>query len=122
MEIRGIAQNVADFKRPRFLALNPIGVDMIDNRNRVLVADFAGEHQRIIKRAFNRDHFCPVNKRLGQFAQRNIGVGQQYDTLQSRARGIGRRRRTGIAGGRAHDCPCAFFDALWSRPASCLGL
>ena len=54
---------------------------MVDDGDWISGADFAGEPQSIIKRAFNRQDFGPMNERLRELAEGDIGVWEQHNAV-----------------------------------------
>ena len=85
---------------------------MVDDGDWVRRAYLLHQPQGIVECPFNRQHFGPMNQRLREFPQSDIGIREQHHTVQPRPCRIRRRRRARVAGGRANDGFCAFFDSF----------
>ncbi len=72
------AEVLDDLERRRLLTLEPEGVDRVDERDRVLVAELAHERERLVEVAAQRDDARAVHERLGELARRDAPVGHDH--------------------------------------------
>ena len=84
----GAFPNWSTTSNARLLAFDSIRIHGVYKRNRMLRRNLAHNFQRAVKIAFNRNDLRSVNHRLGELAQRNIVVRNDYDTIQSATSGI----------------------------------
>ena len=103
MKIRRVAQRIANLKRRRLLAFQPVRIDAVYHFHLIRLAQFAHNLQCLIKIPLHRERLRAVHQRLGQLAICNLPFREKYHALDSGPRRVGRRRGTGIARARAHD-------------------
>ena len=84
-----IPKSVNQFEGGRFLALEPIGVHRIHQRDRVLIRHFPNDVQCPVEVAADGEHFSAVDQCLGQFSLSDIAVGNQYECTHSCTTRIG---------------------------------
>ena len=96
---------VADLEGGGLLARQPVRVDRVHERDRVIVPDgqIADDPERGIEVPVDRHHTGPGDQRLEQLAGRDPALRQDDDRLQPGGRAVGGRRRGGVARRGAHD-------------------
>ncbi len=113
-QIRRAAQPVTDLKRGRLLPFQPVRVERVDQRDRLLLGDLHHQREGIIERALHLHHLRAVGHRAGQFARRHFALRNQHDRAQPGSGSVGRSGSGRIAGGgadhRLHAAPGGFAD------------
>jgi hypothetical protein len=110
--IRSAAEFFNDLERGGLLSLQAIRVDGVHDRHRRLARHLFDKLHAGVEISLDLDHDRTMNHGLRQFAERDLAVRNQHEAGDAGARGIGRRRRRGVAGGRADDGAAALFHRL----------
>ena len=108
-------QVLADLERGGLLALEPVRVDRVDERDRVLGPAPVSSRtiaQRLVEVAVDGEHPRAGGLRLEQLAGRDLALGQDDDDLEPGRRAVRGRRGRGVAGGGADDRPGALLERL----------
>src|SRR5579875_748717 len=108
----GVAEDVADLESCRFLPLDPVRVDGVDDGDGGTVAEGTHEIQSSVEIATYLQHTRPVNQRLRQLAEGDETVGYQHRAGEAGPAGVGGRRRRSVARAPAHHRPGALFHRL----------
>ena len=95
------AEVVADLEGGRRLAVDPVRVDVVDQRDRVflLLGHLADNRQRLVEVALDGDDLRAGDERLDQLAQGDLALRQDDDHFQPGGGAVGRGRGGGVAGG-----------------------
>ena len=103
--VRGPAEIVTDLERGGLLPLEPMRVDRVDQRDRVVrpVDQVAHDPQGDVEVPVDGDHPRTGDERLEQLAHRDLAAGQDDHDLQPGGRAVRRRRGGGVPGRGAHD-------------------
>ncbi|OPZ92262.1 MAG: hypothetical protein BWY73_00877 [candidate division TA06 bacterium ADurb.Bin417] len=110
--VGGVAQAVDDLEGAGLLPLDPVGVDRVDQGDRVPVAEGAYQLQGLVEVALDLDHPGAVDEGLGQLAEGDLAGGDDYQRLESGPGGVGGRRGRGVAGRGADDRLLALLPGL----------
>ncbi len=92
---------VHHFEGGRLLALEPVGVEGVDQGDGVALGHVADDGQGPVEVALHRQHLGTVEKRLGQLPLGHIAVGNQHEGPHAPPAGIGGRGGRGVAGAGA---------------------
>ena len=93
-----LAQLLDDLERRRLLPFDPVGVDRVDQFDRVLLRQLAHDPQRVVEVALQGDDPRPVHQSLGELADRDLPLRHDHRPAQAGARRVGRRAGRGVAG------------------------
>ena len=72
------SERVDDLEGRGLLALDPVGVDRVDQRHRELVGQAAGQPQAVVEVALDLQQPGAVHQRLGQLAGGDLAVRHQH--------------------------------------------
>ena len=112
VDVGGVAQLVDDLEGGRLLALEPVGVDRVDERHGVGLGQLPDDAQAVVEIAVHGDERRAVDDRLRQLPRRDLARGQDDGRLQPGGHGIGRRRGRRVARrGACHDLDAGLQDA-----------
>ena len=100
--IGGVPQRVANLEGRRFLPLDAVGIDGVDQRDGVAVGDFHHHRQGVVEGAFDLHYLRAVGHRSGQFSGGHLPLGDEYHRLEAGAGCVGRRRGRRIPRGGAN--------------------
>src|SRR6185437_13821050 len=101
VDVGGVAERVHDLERRRLLALQTVRVDRVDQRDRVVDGQLAGQLEAVVERPVDLQQLRAVNQRLGELADRDLALGDEHGAGQAGPGRVGGRRRGRVAGGGA---------------------
>ena len=113
--VRGAAELFDDFEGRGFLTLQAEGVDRVHDGHRRLLGHLLDQFHALVEVAADLHDHGAVHHRLGQFAHGDLTFRDDHEGGDAGAGGVGRRRRGGVAGGRADDGIAALFHRLGHR-------
>src|SRR5699024_2902672 len=102
VDVRGAAEGVAHLEGRGLLSLQTVGVDRVDELDRVLGVQLAGDLEAVVEVPLDLHQLRPVDDGLGELAGGDLALRQQHDAGQSRGGGVGGRGGAGVARGGAH--------------------
>ena len=79
---RRLAELVEQLEGSRLLAFDPVGVDRVDQLDRVALGQLADDPQRVVEVALQGDHPGPVHQRLRQLADRDLALRHDHRAAQ----------------------------------------
>ena len=112
VKVRRPAQRLDDLEGRRFLALQPIRVDRVDQRDRRLSGDGLDQAHAVIEVALDLDHDRARDHGLGQLALGDLAARDHDKGRDAGPRRVSRGRGRGVAGGGADDGPGAGLHGL----------
>ena len=98
VHVGGVAEHVEDLERRGLLALDAERVDAVDERDGVVLGQVAAQVEAVVEVALDLQQLRAVHERLGELAERDLALGHEHGAGQAGPRGVGRRRRAGVAG------------------------
>ena len=98
MEIRSITQNLDDLESGGLLALDAVGVDRVDEVDRVVVRQFTSHLEAVVEVPLHLDELCAVGDGLSELAERDLALGHEHGSGEAGMGGIGRRAGGGVSG------------------------
>ena len=99
--LRCVPEVFDDLPGRGLLPLEPVRIEVVDQRDRMLVAHQPHHPQRVVERAVDLDDRGAGDLRLSQLALRDLAAGNDHDAADTRARRVGGSGGGGVAGGRA---------------------
>ena len=106
----------------RLLALDAVGVERVDEHEAVALAELAAEPQRVVEAAAHLEHAARRPRAPARASRVAVApAGVRTTACEPGARGVGGRRRGGVAGRRADDGPRARLDRARDRDAPSRG-
>ena len=108
-------ERLGDLERGGLLPLDAELVDRVDERDRVLVGEFAYELQGAVEVALDRDHLGAVHQRLGELPHRDLAFGHDHHAADAGAGRVGGKRRRSVAGRCADHGLCAVAHRCGDR-------
>src|SRR5690606_4174922 len=103
VDVGGVTEGVDDLEGGGLLALEPEGVDRVDQGDRVVLGERPHDGQAVVEVAVHRHQGGPVDDRLGQFARGDLPGGQDDGAAQPGAGGVRGGGGGGVPGGGTHD-------------------
>ncbi len=103
VDVRGVAQDVDHLERRRLLALDPGGVDAVDQLDGERLGQLARHPEAVVEVAVDLEQGRAVSDGLGQLAHGDLAVGHQDGAGDAGSRGVGGGRGRGVAGAGADD-------------------
>ena len=82
----------------RLLALYPVGVDRIDQLDRVLLGELADDRQGVVEVSLEGDDAGAVHERLGELADRDLALRDDHRAAQPGPGRVGGGAGRGVAG------------------------
>jgi hypothetical protein len=99
-----VAQRLADLEREGLLALEPVGVERVEQVDALLLhGELDHELHRVVEVAFDLRDLGAVGDRLREFAERDLPGGEEDERGQPGAGGVGGHGGGGVAGRGAAD-------------------
>ncbi len=99
--VRGSAQGIANLEGSRLLALQAVGVERVDQGDRLPLGDLDHQRQGVVERAVHLDNPGAVGHRARQLASRHLALRDEHNRSHPRPGGVRRSRGGGVAGGGA---------------------
>ena len=112
VDVGGVAQDVDDLERGGLLPLDPVLVDAVDQADRVVDRQLAGQREAVVEVALDLQQLGAVHQRLGQLAGGDLPLWDQDGADQAGAGGVRGGAGAGVAGGGADDRLGALLDGL----------
>ena len=119
--VGGVAEEVADLEGRGLLALQPDRVDRVDQRDRVVAGQAAGDVEAVVEVAADHDDLRAVHDGLGHLAGGDLALGDQHERLEAGLGGVGRHRGRGVAGRGADHGLGTLVPGAPRSPRSCRG-
>ena len=79
MDVGCVAQLVDHFERRSLLTLDPVRIDRIDERNRVLMGKLAGEFQAVVEVSVDLHHLGAMHDCLSELAGCDPASREEHD-------------------------------------------
>ena len=112
VQVRSVTQLIDDLKGGGLLAFQAVGVDGVDERDGLAVADGAGEGEGVVEAAVDGEDAGAVGDGLSELALGDGAGGDEDVDAQAVAGGVGGGGGAGVASGGAEDGLMAGLDRL----------
>ena len=107
-----LAELLEHLERRRLLALEPVRVHRVQERERAPLDELAHEPQRVVEVALHRDDARAADLGLGELPARDRPLGQDDRQADAGPAAVRGRRRRRVAGRRAHRRGGAVLERL----------
>ena len=89
VDVGRVAEDVDDLEGGGLLPLDPGRVDRVDQRDRVVLGQLAGEVEAVVEVAVDLQQLGAVHERLGQLAERDLALRHEHGADHPGPRGVG---------------------------------